>query len=163
MTIIYAPEHIDAAAELRDACAALYYALDHEPAPHSPLWEHWNQGTYQPAYARHLLAESTYARMFPAGRAPHSADVIASAHRPLNPLRLTHCDGVYKTRDERFWASSPKHISDTGAWRVAYYPDGYASDPSAALPLDARDLAHAQQIVDLITWATSTGARNGEN
>lgn len=165
MTIIYTPTHTHAAEELREACAALYDALDHEPAP-GPLWDDWNNNAYQPAWNRHIVAEATYAHMFPAGHAPHTLDIISSAnHHHTNPLRPSLAPSVYRTRDNRFLAGP--YLPDrqkAGKWVVEYWPEGIDIDATPPLPVDANNLEHAQQIVDLITWAISDdGARNGEN
>jgi hypothetical protein len=160
MTIIYTAEAVEAAEEMREACSRLHDALDHEPAPSDPAWPDWNDRDYQPAWNRHLLAESLWAHMWPAGHIPHTLDVIASAYDHPNQLRESLCAGVFRTRDDRFSASPYLPGRDkAGKWAVGYQPTG----DTEVFTVDTDDLAHAQLIVDLITWAETDGARNGED
>lgn len=164
MTVIYTPQHITAASELREACANLHDALDHEPLPGSALWDDWNNNSYQPAYSRHVCAEATYAHLWPKDHAPHTLDVLAS-HHTRNRLQQTLVPNVWGTEDQRFLVGPYLPSRDKeGKWAVEFWADGiYAPNSTTTVLVDAADKEHAQQIVELITWATGDGARNGED
>ncbi|MDE1673833.1 hypothetical protein [Nocardia gipuzkoensis] len=148
MTIIYTREAVEAAQEMRDACQGLAAAVPRD------------LDTYRAAWDRHILAESAWAHMWPAGHIPHTLDVIASAYDHPNQLRESLCAGVFRTRDDRFTASPYLPGRDkAGKWAVEYQP----TNCTEVVTVDTDDLAHAQLIVDLITWAETDGARNGED
>jgi hypothetical protein len=157
MTIIYTPEQLAAAHAVINADAEVMDYLNHEPSDNNPAWQHWNDG-YQAAFQTHETADSIYRRLL-GDIDPH--DVICAA--TINPL-VQVMGRTCKTADGYFLAGPFFHDSDSEPWSVNLY------DPPLSMPGVARRVvtvevscrAHAQQVVDLVTWALGAGARTTE-
>lgn len=156
MTIVYTPQHLAAALEMRDACTVLGEAIANAPDP----------GVYRAAWDRHVLATSMWAGMWPAGHVPHTLDVIASAHQHPNMLRLALAEHVYATADGRFVVSPYLPGPKSGKWAVEYRPHGSDEDSAYLIDVDGDNdvdgVANAQLVIDLIDWAYTDGARDGQ-
>ncbi|MBF6277049.1 hypothetical protein [Nocardia nova] len=159
--IIFTPEQLAAAHGVVNADAEVMDFLHHEPVNlDGPKWEHWNDG-YQAAFQVHETADSLYRRLV--GDIDPNDVIHGGIINPLGPS-LVPDSGTVETADRRFVAGPFFHSRDTGPWAVDLY------DPPLTAGLDARRVVtltatgreHAQQIVDLVTWALGAGARTSE-
>lgn len=79
---------------------------------------------------------------------------------PLNPLRPTLAEGVWTTKDRRFFVAPYRPGSQhAGFWLVDCYITGHYRPPTGGIRIWAADREHAQQVVDQVTWAMTAGAR----
>jgi hypothetical protein len=154
--IIYTPEQVAAAKAVANADADMLSYLHDEPTGEQ-AWEEWND-RYQAAYQAYEDAAANYRRLL-GDIDPH--DVIQGA--PINPL-VQVMGRTCKTADGYFLAGPFFHDSDYEPWSVDLY------DPPLSMPGVARRVvtvevscrAHAQQMVDLVTWALGAGACTSE-
>ncbi|NKY48006.1 hypothetical protein [Nocardia cerradoensis] len=155
--IIFTPEHIAAAKAVVNADAEVDSYRYDEPYSEGQEWFAWND--------RLNAAQEAQDQAVAAFRALlgdlDPTDVAQGA--PINPLTETLTEGVYHTHDHRFFASAYYRGEHAGKWAVDVYdPPIGEQDFRIVVRLVATDRQHAQQMVDLATWALGAGARTSE-
>ncbi|MGW5514280.1 hypothetical protein [Nocardia africana] len=155
--IIFTPEHIAHASAVVKADAEVDSYRYDEPYSEGQAWDDWNdrlnaaQEAQDKAVAafRELLGDLD------------PTDIVQGA--PINPLIETLTPGVYHTCDHRFFASPYYRGEHAGKWAVDVYdPPITELGYQVVVRLVATDREHAQQLVDLATWAVGAGARTSE-
>ncbi|RJO71401.1 hypothetical protein D5S18_24835 [Nocardia panacis] len=154
--ILYTPAQIAAARALVSADEEVWDYLHDEPHSEGRARDEWDDG-YEAACARQQAAAGVFAHLF-GDIDPYN--VIEGA--PTNPLHPT-APGVSETGDGRFIAGPERLGQDKGLWMVDLYdPPLLEHGTRRVLTIRATGYDHAQQLVDLASWALGAGARTDE-